>query len=126
MSWIILMELCSWREQRVAISNIVDNRTLSLDEDTSCDVVFEIVCDDHDTFGIPREVESFTEWVTKTTVYSAIMQGMQFRPKVIMHLYDEGTIAGQLKTLMKEQIHPRMKSDPLDFTKLSKKLWKPY
>jgi hypothetical protein len=94
-------------------------------EDVRCDVVFEIICDD-DAGGIPKNTESFTEWVSNTTVYSSIMMGMQFTPKVIMHLYDVETITGGIRDLIKQRIHPKMKEDPIDFMKISKKLWKPY
>lgn len=108
----------------MSISNIIDNR--SVGEDVRCDVVFEIICDDDGADGIPKNTESFTEWVPDTTVYSSIMMGMQFTPKVIMHLYDVETITGGIRDLIKQRIHPKMKEDPIDFMKISKNLWKPY
>jgi len=108
----------------VSISNIIDNRSVS--EDIHCDVVFEIICDDDGSNSIPKNTESFTEWMPDTTIYSSIMMGMQFKPKVIMHLYDVETITGGIKDLIKQRIHPKMKENPIDFTKISKKLWSPY
>jgi len=108
----------------VSISNIIDNR--SVNEDTRCDVVFEITCEDYESLGIPRGTESFTEWMPDFSVYSAIMAGMQFKPSVILHLYDVGTITGTIKDLIKQRIHPKMKENPIDFTRISKKLWSPY
>jgi len=108
----------------VSISNIIDNR--SVGEDVRCDVVFEIVCEDHESLGIPKRTESFTEWAPDSSVYSAIMTGMKFKPMVIIHLYDVGTITGAIKNLIKQRIHPKMKEKPIDFSKISEDLWSPY
>lgn len=108
----------------MSISNIIDNRSVS--EDIRCDVVFEIVCEDHESYGIPKSTESFTEWTPNSSVYSAIMTGMQFKPMVVIHFYDVGTITGTIKDLIKQRIHPKMKENPIDFTKISRDLWSPY
>ena len=108
----------------MSISNIIDNR--SVDEDNRCDVVFEINCDDIIDEGISKETESFTEWTSNTTVYSAIMQGMQFNLPVTLHLYDPGMISSAIGILIEQRVHPKMKPEPINFSKIPTTLWKPY
>lgn len=108
----------------MGVSNIIDNRGST--DDARCDVVFEVICEEDDVFQIPRDMESFAEWIPDCTVYTAIMKAMQFKPKVVLHLYDEGIISGGLKNLIIERIHPNMNHEPLDFMKIPKELWSPY
>ena len=95
----------------MSLFNILDQRRAN-DRNPNCDVVFEIWSDDWSECGMPRDTQDFTEWMHRTTVYSASMMAMRFPPHVTMYLYDPNWVPENFGLIV--TWHPKLKRDQLD------------
>jgi len=103
----------------MSVINVVDSRsdpTVSV-----CDAVFEIVYVEGAFEGSPpvnpttqrkpRDNDHFTEWMTETSVYSALTWAMERRAHITVHLYDQKQVA--MDTALLSLLHPQIKQQPL-------------
>lgn len=106
----------------MAILNIVDKRHQPVHRlDTFCDAVMEISSDDWTLYGLPSTTENRTEWITGTTVYSAIMTAMKFRGEVVLYFYSCKTLEHIKPYLHKS--HPSLRAKQFDPTKVDKDIY---
>ncbi len=94
----------------MSVFNIKDQR--ASENETICDVVLEIDNGDLQSIGIHHHTDNITEWVEKTSIYSAIMTACGFKGKVTMYLYSPGAVRENHNKLV--MIHPDLKDHSID------------
>ncbi len=90
----------------MSVFNIKDQRTS--ENETFCDVVLEIDNGDLQSMGIHHHTDNITEWLDKTSIYSAIMTACGFRGRVTMYLYSPGAVRENHNKLV--VVHPGLKT----------------
>jgi len=104
------------------VFNIIDGRTNEFNP--NCDVVFEVFADDWTDYNLPANTKDFTEWVTNTSIYSALMVGMKFSGCVTIYFYDEGMVPRDHGYLA--AVHPKLKKHQLNMVRYDPKLLRNY
>lgn len=103
----------------MSVVNVVDSR--SDPTVAACDAVFEIVYVEGVFAGSPpinpttkkkpKDNDHFTEWMTETSVYSALAWAMERKAHITVHFYDQKQVAVDTKLL--SLLHPRIKERPV-------------
>jgi len=98
----------------VSVFNIKDQRTS--ENETFCDVVLEVDNSDLQSMGINYHIDNITEWLDKTSIYSAIMAACGFKGRVTMYLYSPGTVEKDHNKLV--VVHPGLKENSFSGAKI--------
>lgn len=91
----------------MSVFNIKDQR--KSENETLCDVVLEVDNGDLQSMGINRHMDNITEWLDKTSIYSAIMAACGFKGRVTIYLYSPGTVEKDHNKLV--MVHPGLKEN---------------